>query len=129
MQKHTVTVYGKTVDSHTRCVHYHNTADIVAIKFKCCGKFYPCYKCHAECETHPITRWPKKTFGEQAILCGMCGNTLSIFHYMAAERCPHCASAFNAGCRKHYGIYFDVSVPQKQTVADCNLAPADCKKV
>ena len=46
-------VHGKTTDDATRCVHYHSQQDIVAIKFKCCGRFYPCFQCHAECETHP----------------------------------------------------------------------------
>ena len=101
-------VYGKTLDAQTRCVHYHSELDIVAIKFKCCGKFYPCYKCHKECETHPIARWSKAEFGEEAILCGACGNTLSIAAYVGAEACPHCGSLFNPGCALHYGIYFDV---------------------
>ena len=104
-----MTVFGKLVDDQTRCRHYHSPVDIIAIKFKCCGKFYPCYKCHAECENHPIVRWEEEEFDSQAVLCGVCKNTLSIRAYMGAEKCPHCGSAFNAGCKKHYGIYFAIS--------------------
>ena len=33
-------IYGLTVDNQTRCQHYHSVLDIIAIKFKCCDKFY-----------------------------------------------------------------------------------------
>ena len=103
-----IPVFGKLVDDQTRCTHYHSPVDIVAIRFKCCGKFYPCYRCHDECESHPIVRWEKDEFDTQAVLCGVCKRTLSVREYMGAECCPHCGSAFNAGCKKHYGIYFAV---------------------
>ena len=41
-------VYGSLVDNETRCIHYHTFLDIIAIKFKCCEKYYPCYQCHNE---------------------------------------------------------------------------------
>lgn len=41
-------IYGATIDNETRCTHYHTPLDIIAIKFKCCDKYYPCYKCHNE---------------------------------------------------------------------------------
>lgn len=102
-------VLGRTVDDQTRCVHYHSPLDIVAIRFKCCGKWYPCYKCHDECERHAVVRWEEREFGTRAVLCGVCGRTLAIRDYLGAPSCPHCGSPFNAGCRKHYGIYFAVS--------------------
>ncbi len=46
--------------------------DIIAIKFKCCNKYYPCYKCHNEFEKHAIKRWSEPSFNEKAILCGVC---------------------------------------------------------
>lgn len=52
-----VKIHGLTVDNESRCEHYHTPLDIIAIKFKCCDKFYPCYKCHNECEKHDIKRW------------------------------------------------------------------------
>ena len=91
-----IPVFGKLVDDQTRCTHYHSPVDIVAIRFKCCGKFYPCYRCHDECESHPIVRWEKDEFDTQAVLCGVCKRTLSVRDYMGAECCPHCGSAFNA---------------------------------
>ena len=52
-------VYGAVVDEETRCTHYHTEKDIVAIKFKCCDRYYPCYLCHEEYADHPIERWAK----------------------------------------------------------------------
>lgn len=100
-------IYGLTVDAHTRCEHYHSPLDIIAIKFKCCGKFYPCYQCHNACEDHAIQRWTTDEFHEQAIVCGNCYQTLSITQYTQVTQCPYCASAFNSGCKKHYAIYFE----------------------
>lgn len=47
-------VYGSLIDTETRCRHYFTEEDIIAIKFKCCNKYYPCYKCHNEFEKHAI---------------------------------------------------------------------------
>ena len=60
-------VYGSLVDNETRCTHYHTFLDVIAIKFKCCNKYYPCYQCHEEHETHPIKRWSEQEFDEKAI--------------------------------------------------------------
>ncbi len=104
-------VYGLLVDDQTRCEHYHSEVDIIAIKFKCCDKFYPCYQCHNACENHPIERWQPNEFDQQAILCGHCQRTLSIQKYMQVTHCPYCQAQFNAGCKKHYGIYFEIENP------------------
>lgn len=102
-------VYGPVIDKETRCVHYHTALDIIAIKFKCCGKFYPCYKCHNETEKHVIQRWATEEFSEPAILCGHCQSQLSIAEYMSSGYCPHCGAQFNSRCKAHYHIYFEVS--------------------
>lgn len=57
-----VNIHGLTVDYESRCTHYHTPLDIIAIKFKCCNKFYSCYKCHNENENHEIIRWEKDEF-------------------------------------------------------------------
>ena len=41
-------IKGKPVDKQTRCEHYQSELDIIAIKFKCCNDYYPCFSCHAE---------------------------------------------------------------------------------
>ena len=103
-----IAVYGKLVDHQTRCVHWYSSLDIIAIKFKCCGKYFPCYSCHAETTTHTSVVWPASEFGEKAILCGVCGHELTISEYMACRNtCPNCASSFNPGCAKHYDLYFE----------------------
>ena len=103
-----IKIYGLTVDKQTRCKHYHSPLDVIAIKFKCCGKFYPCYQCHQACENHKIERWRPAEFNEKAILCGVCRTTLSIHEYMAITHCPHCNAQFNEGCKNHYHLYFDL---------------------
>lgn len=103
-----VKIYGKVVDDETRCEHYASEKDIIAIKFYCCGKYYPCYKCHQEAEDHSIQRWPKEEFDQQAILCGVCQTEQTIETYMNHNTCPECDSPFNENCRLHYPIYFEV---------------------
>ncbi|MBS4179034.1 CHY zinc finger protein [Lederbergia citrea] len=100
-------VYGKTIDNETRCIHYHTEKDIIAIKFQCCGKYYPCYKCHEEGEDHPISLWKLEEFDEPAILCGVCRTEHTINQYMTTDRCINCKSAFNEGCKNHYHLYFE----------------------
>ncbi|WP_084421148.1 CHY zinc finger protein [Algoriphagus vanfongensis] len=103
-----INVFGKPVDNQTRCVHWHSDLDIIAIKFKCCEKYYPCYSCHEEEAEHEPKVWPREEFDQKAILCGVCGTELSIADYMASNNtCPKCQSAFNPGCSKHYHLYFE----------------------
>ncbi|UMT81290.1 CHY zinc finger protein [Staphylococcus roterodami] len=101
-------VYGSLIYTETRCRHYFTEQDIIAIKFKCCNKYYPCYKCHNEFEKHTIKRWPERTFNEKAILCGVCQHELTINEYMMVEHCPNCHSKFNNRCKYHYHIYFEI---------------------
>jgi len=101
-------VYGSIVDNETRCIHYQSFLDIIAIKFKCCNKYYPCYQCHNDHETHPIKRWSEDEFNEYAIMCGVCKNEMTINEYMMVESCPKCQSHFNHRCKFHYHLYFEV---------------------
>ena len=100
-------VHGATVDDQTRCVHYRTELDVVAIKFACCGRYYPCHACHAEAESHEAAQWPVSAQGERAILCGVCRTELTITEYRAADACPACGAAFNPGCRLHAHLYFE----------------------
>ena len=102
-----VKVYGKTVDDATRCVHYHTSKDVIAIKFKCCQRFYPCFLCHQECETHPASQWPEAEWQEEAILCGVCRTELTIILYRNSTCCPHCGAEFNERCKDHAHLYFE----------------------
>ena len=105
-----INVFGKPVDNQTRCVHWHSELDVIAIKFKCCEKYYPCFSCHEEEADHTHQVWPKKEFDQKAILCGVCGTELSIKDYMNSNNtCPNCKAAFNPGCIKHYHLYFETS--------------------
>ena len=58
-------IKGKLVDEYTRCVHYHSLLDVIAIKFKCCGVYYPCYSCHEEEADHEHEVWKKDTMLSQ----------------------------------------------------------------
>ena len=51
----------------------------------------------------------KNEFDTKAILCGICNNEMTIHEYLASNnRCPHCNSAFNPNCSKHYHLYFEI---------------------
>ena len=102
-------VYGVDVDPETRCAHYRSAVDIIAIKFKCCGRWYPCFECHAAVADHEPVVWPKTEADEKAVLCGVCGRQLSIREYVSCDPlCPSCGSEFNPGCRNHYHLYFEM---------------------
>ena len=102
-------VKGRTVDEYTRCVHYHSPLDVIAIKFKCCNEYYPCYECHVEIAGHKAEVWRKSEFDTKAILCGICNHEMTIHEYLASgNQCPHCNSAFNPNCSKHYHLYFEI---------------------
>lgn len=104
----TVKVLGSTVDLFTRCTHYHSPKDIIAIKFRCCKEYYPCYQCHDEHTDHPSSVWLKEEFDTKAILCGNCKTELTISEYLNSQSiCPVCTAAFNPGCQLHYHLYFE----------------------
>lgn len=104
-----ITVHGQTVDEQTRCVHYRSALDVVAIRFHCCRRFYPCHRCHAEAETHPATQWPRDEWEHPAILCGVCRGVLSIRSYQAVHACPACGAPFNDACAAHAPLYFEAA--------------------
>lgn len=100
-------VRGRNVDTETRCAHWRSDLDIIAIRFKCCGEWYPCYDCHAELAGHPAEIWPEEEFDTLAILCGACGRQLAISEYLqSGSVCPECGGLFNPGCENHYHLYF-----------------------
>jgi uncharacterized CHY-type Zn-finger protein len=101
-------VRGVGVDGETRCTHYGTHRDVVAIKFACCGTFYPCYECHDAVAAHDAAVWPTSSFDEPAILCGACERVHSIATYLdAASACPTCGHPYNPGCRDHAPRYFE----------------------
>ena len=81
-------VHGPTVDDQTRCVHYRTELDVIAIRFACCGRYYPCYSCHDETADHESRPWPAGSGHELAVLCGQDD------------------AAFNPGCALHHPVYF-----------------------
>lgn len=103
-----VIVKGKLVDDNTRCIHYHSSLDIIAVKFKCCGEYYPCYYCHQEEAGHAAIVWDRSALNTKAILCGICFHEMSIAEYKACNyRCPFCEAAFNPKCVNHDHLYFE----------------------
>lgn len=101
-------ILGAVVDDQTRCIHYRGPLDIVAIRFRCCGDFYPCFRCHAEAVDHDAEQWPRTSFDEPAICCGVCRGLLSIEDYLGTSACPHCSSGFNPRCSLHAELYFEL---------------------
>lgn len=103
-----IIIKGKPIDEQTRCVHYHSPLDIIAIKFKCCNEYYPCYYCHQEENDHPVQVWNKNEHTTKAIICGICKHEMTIEQYLTADnKCPLCNSKFNANCSNHYHFYFE----------------------
>ena len=101
-------ILGVGIDEQTRCAHYNSELDIIAIKFKCCGRWYPCFECHTAIAEHEPAVWPVNQFDEKAILCGACGNQLTINEYLnCGSICPSCERSFNPGCANHYHLYFE----------------------
>lgn len=100
-------VLGPTVDAQTRCIHYRTALDVIAIRFACCGEYYPCHRCHEETADHASRPWPAGSSSERAILCGVCWSELTLGEYADAERCPRCGAGFNPGCARHHPLYFE----------------------
>ncbi len=108
LAKMDVSIKGKVIDDYTRCSHYHSELDIIAIKFKCCDTYFPCYECHQETENHLPKTWNKSEFNKLAILCGECKQEMSINQYLNSEdSCPYCKASFNPKCKNHYHLYFE----------------------
>ena len=104
-----IIIYGNTLDTESRCTHYHSSLDIIAIKMKCCNKYYACIFCHEENEDHSATVWPKSEFDTHAILCGNCKTEITITQYLKSKyECPNCTAAFNPKCSNHNHFYFEV---------------------
>lgn len=107
-RKSKVEVIGSDVQDDTRCRHYHSSLDIIAIRFKCCQKYFPCHLCHSEHADHPAMKWSATELDEYAILCGACGNELTIRSYLNSDStCLDCGAKFNPSCSLHYDLYFE----------------------
>ncbi|WP_101296728.1 CHY zinc finger protein [Halegenticoccus soli] len=103
-----VPLRGVDVDPRTRCAHYRTERDVVAVRFPCCGVYYPCFECHEALADHEPERWRLDERDRRAVLCGACGATLSVREYLTADhRCPRCSVAFNPGCDAHAHLYFE----------------------
>jgi uncharacterized CHY-type Zn-finger protein len=104
-----VSLRGVAVDADTRCAHYDDAVDVVALRFLCCDSFYPCFRCHEAVTDHDPERVDGDSFDEPSVLCGVCEATLSVRAYLDCEdTCPACGAAFNPGCRRHRDRYFAV---------------------
>jgi uncharacterized CHY-type Zn-finger protein len=101
-------VFGLDLDPQTRCAHWRSPLDVIALKMKCCGAYYACRECHDALAGHLAEVWPHAEWDQPAVLCGACGEELSIRRYIDCEnRCPACGAPFNPGCRLHHHLYFE----------------------
>ncbi|MGM0447717.1 MAG: CHY zinc finger protein [Methanobacteriota archaeon] len=104
-----VPLRGIAVDPQTRCAHWDAPVDVVALRFGCCETYYSCDACHDAATDHEAVPWPRERFDEPAVLCGVCGATLTARAYLdGTDACPVCDAPFNPGCRKHRDRYFEV---------------------
>lgn len=105
---HGVPVHGLDVDGATRCRHYHGPLDVIALRFACCGEYFPCFECHAAVTDHAPQRWPAGEHHREGVMCGVCGHRLTIRAYLGSgSACPSCAAGFNPGCAHHHHLYFE----------------------
>lgn len=105
------TVHGVDVTPTTQCAHWHSDLDVVAIKHRCCGRYYACISCHDALAGHPAEVWPRaeQQTTTKAVLCGRCRREMAVGEYLACGNvCPGCGAGFNPGCARHYGLYFEV---------------------
>jgi uncharacterized CHY-type Zn-finger protein len=110
MQSSRPRIFGLELDPQTRCAHYHSPLDIIAIKMKCCDRYYACKDCHDAMADHPIQVWPVSERDQTAVMCGACNAQLTIEQYLACSNiCPACQAHFNPGCRNHYHFYFQIA--------------------
>ncbi len=102
-----VPLRGCQVDRHTRCAHYDDPQDVIAIRFACCDVYYPCAQCHRATTDHSPRRLSANQTNEAAVLCGRCNGVMTAAAYLRANHmCPHCGTAFNPGCATHHDRYF-----------------------
>lgn len=105
-----IEIFGMGVLEDTRCAHYHSGLDVIAIRFRCCERYFACFECHENAADHPGARWSVHEFDRKAILCGVCAAELTISEYLACGfQCPACGAAFNPGCAAHYHLYFEMT--------------------
>lgn len=102
-------IFGRIVDDQTRCIHYRTDVDVIAIKFKCCLRYYPCHLCHEEEADHQAQTWPRNQWSELAVLCGVCKSEMSIHAYQATTSCPNCSARLNERCAAHAHLYFQTT--------------------
>ncbi|WP_331234932.1 CHY zinc finger protein [Natronorarus salvus] len=108
MNVHGHPVGGVDVGPETRCEHHHTARDVIAIRFRCCLTYYPCFACHETSADHEAERWSREQWDREAVLCGVCGTELTIREYLdSPARCPTCEATFNPGCVAHHDRYFE----------------------
>ena len=102
-------IEGVNVDKQSRCKHWHGANDILAIKFKCCNRWFSCIECHNELTDHDVIKWENAQFSDKAIYCGHCGHIFSIKEYLDSSNfCPKCNAKFNPRCKNHHHLYFKI---------------------
>ncbi|QCA28033.1 hypothetical protein E4Z98_01275 [Vagococcus xieshaowenii] len=97
-------LYGLELDEQGRCLHYHQSNDVVALLCKKCQRYYACFKCHNQLEHHLFS--PIKKTHPHPVMCGNCRCLLNYSDYQQ-EKCAHCNHPFNPKCALHTDIYFE----------------------
>lgn len=105
-------VHGIDVTPTTQCAHWHSERDVIAIKHKCCGRYYACISCHEALAGHAAEVWPRGGGADGAaevVLCGRCRRQMTADEYLGCGNvCPGCGAGFNPGCARHYNLYFEM---------------------
>lgn len=93
----TIEVQGIDVDYQNRCEHCTSHLDVIAFRYKCCGRFYACARCHDLLAGHPIDAWDKREeYERKGVLCGVCRAEFTFKEYLDGDdSCPSCRTQFN----------------------------------
>ncbi len=96
-------IYGIGLDNDARCVHYHTSEDVVAMK--CAVGKNIMHVTSVMMNWNSIPSKPPTSIPKKPALCGHCRKLLSYRQY-SAGKCPFCSHLFNPKCSLHHNIYF-----------------------
>jgi uncharacterized CHY-type Zn-finger protein len=63
-----INALGIDVDYQNCCENYTSHLDVVAFRYKCCGRHYACARCYEVLAGHEIVLWDKTDY-ETLVFC------------------------------------------------------------
>lgn len=98
-----ITILGIGIDEAGRCIHWHDSFDVIANKCHECDTYFACYLCHDDLKDHIFQPMPMT---HVSVMCGICQLEMTGNTYSKTIKCPNCGHDFNPNCNLHHNIYF-----------------------